>query len=109
MTRLLTALIAATALVSAAAQAAKPSFKCTQGMHEAEEIICRDNELAKLDVSLSQLYGLVLKNTPKAQQRALKAEQSGWVKGRNECWKAEDKKACIKAEYQARISELKDR
>ena len=109
MTRLFIALIGATALLSTAAHAAKPSFKCTQGMHEAEEIICHDNELAKLDVSLSQFYGRVLKNTPKAQQRTLKAEQSGWVKGRNECWKAADKKACIKAEYQARISELKDR
>ena len=59
MTRLFIALIGATALFSTAAHAAKPSFKCTQGMHEAEEIICHDNELAKLDVSLSQLYGRV--------------------------------------------------
>ncbi len=109
MHRYVIALIGAAALFSTAAQAAKPSFKCTQGMHEAEEIICHDNELAKLDVSLSQLYGLVLKNTPKAQQRTLKAEQSGWVKGRNDCWKAEDKKACIRGEYESRINELKDR
>jgi hypothetical protein len=31
------------------------------------------------------------------------------VKGRNDCWKADDKKACIKGEYESRINELKDR
>jgi uncharacterized protein len=108
MTKTIIALIVA-CLLSTAAHAAKPSFKCTKGLHEAEALICKDDELAKLDVSLSQLYGLELKNTPVSEKKRLKAEQSGWVKGRNDCWKAKDKKSCIKAEYQTRISELKDR
>jgi uncharacterized protein len=62
-----------------------------------------------LDVNLSGLYNTLLKNTPASKKKALKAEQSGWVKGRNECWKADDKRACIKGEYESRINELKDR
>ena len=33
-------------------------------------------------------------------------EQRGWIKGRNDCWKADDKKGCAKTEYQRRIAEL---
>ena len=108
MNRLLILLVA-TLLFSHTAQAAKPSFKCTKGMHEAEELICQDADLARLDNNLTRLYNTLLKNTPKREQAALKAEQRGWVKGRNECWKAANKKACIRDEYNARINELKDR
>ena len=72
MTKTFIALIAA-CLLSTAAHAAKPSFKCGKNMHEAEALICKDDELAKLDVSLSQLYGLVLKNTPAREKKRLKA------------------------------------
>jgi uncharacterized protein len=109
LNKTLTALAAASLLLSTAAHAAKPSFKCSPGMHEAEELICQDAELARLDNSLASLYKTVLKNTPKSGKRALKAEQSGWVKGRNDCWKAGDQRGCIKGEYESRIRELKDR
>lgn len=45
---------------------------------------------------------------PDAQQ-ALKAEQRGWLEGRNACDKAAIPKTCLKEEYRARINELKDR
>ena len=95
--------------VGSPAFAAKPSFNCKKASHEAEKIICDDDELAALDVSLGKLYKQVLKNTPAKAQKRLKAEQSGWVKGRNDCWKADDKRECIKSEYETRISDLKDR
>ncbi len=38
--------------------------------------------------------------------RLLRAEQRGWVKGRNDCWKADDKTACTTEEYKHRIAEL---
>jgi len=94
---------------SAGTSAAHPSFNCSKATHEIEQLICSDAELAALDVSLTDLYKVVLKNTPKAAQKRLKAEQNGWVKGRNECWKADDKRACTKGEYEARINDLKDR
>ena len=36
----------------------------------------------------------------------LTAEQRGWVKGRNECWKSDDKRRCIEENYRRRIAEL---
>lgn len=107
MHKSLIAVIGACALLGNPAQAAKPSFKCAEATHEAEKLICEDNELAALDVKLSSLYGKVAKNTPADQKKQLKAEQIGWVKGRNDCWKAADQRACIKTEYVARIKELK--
>ena len=86
-----------------------PSFDCAKASHEVEELICKDAELADLDRSLADLYAVVLKNTPTSEQKMLKAEQRGWVKGRNDCWKSSDERGCVKREYDGRISELKDR
>lgn len=103
------AALAGCALFGTHAFAAKPSFKCGKSAHEIEELVCSNDDLAALDVSLNNLYKTVLKNTPSKAQARLKAEQSGWVKGRNDCWKADDKVACTRAEYESRINELKDR
>jgi len=91
------------------AWSASPSFDCAKASGEVENLICKDAELAKLDRSLSQLYSTVLKNTPASQQKTLKVEQRGWVKGRNDCWKSDDVRGCVANEYHARINELKDR
>ena len=107
--KILIALIGVCALLSASAFAAKPSFKCSKGSHDVEKLICEDDELAKLDVNLNNLYSTLKKNTPSAKKKQLKAEQSGWVKGRNDCWKSDDQRACVKGEYESRINELKDR
>jgi uncharacterized protein len=97
------------ALLSNPAFAARPSFNCSKATHEIEKLICNDNELAALDVSLNNVYKAVLKNTPAAAQKRLKSEQIGWSKGRNDCWKSDDKRVCVKGEYETRINELKDR
>jgi uncharacterized protein len=110
MRRFTIAVLTICVFFSTQAFAAKPSFKCgKKDAHEIEILICQNDQLAALDVSLSQLYNTVLKNTPAKAQRRLKAEQSGWVKGRNDCWKADDKVACTRSEYESRINELKDR
>jgi uncharacterized protein len=92
-----------------AAQAASPSFDCAKASSSVEKLICNDAELAKLDNSLSSLYHTLMKNTPAAEQKTLKAEQRGWVKGRDDCWKSDDMRGCVVSEYQYRINELKDR
>ncbi len=109
MRRIMLAVVATSVLLSAPAYAAQPSFDCRKASHEAEQLICQDAELAALDRSLAELYSTVLKHTPAREQQRLKTEQSGWVKGRNDCWKASDPRGCIKGEYEARIRELKDR
>jgi uncharacterized protein len=39
----------------------------------------------------------------------LTTEQRGWIKGRNDCWKAEDSRGCVADEYRRRIAELQAR
>jgi len=39
----------------------------------------------------------------------LKAEQHGWIKGRNDCWKEADKRKCVEESYRRRIAELQSR
>ena len=95
--------------VASAARTADPSFDCAKASHEVEELICKDAELADLDRSLADLYGVVLKHSSSSEQKHLKTEQRGWVKGRNDCWKSSDQRGCVKREYDTRISELKDR
>jgi uncharacterized protein len=38
-----------------------------------------------------------------AEQRTI---QRGWVKGRNECWKSDDVRACVGVEYKTRLVEI---
>jgi uncharacterized protein len=96
-------------LTTVTAQAADPSFDCAKASSETEKLICKDAELAELDQELASLYQVLLKNLPASEQKRLKAEQRGWVKGRDDCWKAADLRACVASEYRARIMELKDR
>jgi len=86
-----------------------PCSNCAKASSSVEKLICNDAELAKLDNSLSSLYHQLLKNLSVADQKLLKTEQRGWVKGRDDCWKSSDERGCVKREYEARISELKDR
>ena len=39
----------------------------------------------------------------------LKATQRGWRKGRDECWKADDRRACVADAYRLRTAELQAR
>ncbi|MGD8208020.1 MAG: lysozyme inhibitor LprI family protein [Thiohalocapsa sp.] len=109
MTRSTLTLLGALCLAAPLAQAASPSFDCSKASHEAEELICNDAELAELDRSLAGLYSALMKSLPAGEQKQLKTEQRGWVKGRNDCWKADDQRGCVKAAYETRINELKDR
>ena len=63
-------------------------------------VVIEKQALRALDRSLAELYATVMKHTPASEQGTLKAEQRGWVKGRNDCWKSDDQRGCIKAEYE---------
>ncbi len=85
-----------------------PSFSCaavSQG--SMEELICQSDTLSAMDLKLTDTYkkALVKSNN----NSTLKAEQRGWIKGRNESWKADDKNKCLSDEYQQRISELQNK
>lgn len=85
-----------------------PSFDCAKVKKDSSEgLICSSDELMNLDRELSFVY---MQATTKAtKEDMLKAHQRGWIKGRNDCWKAEDEKVCMVDQYHMRIKELKEK
>ena len=89
------------------APVATPSFDCKKvSDNSVEQLICRDPLLAQLDQTLARTYSEATKKAVNEHPPVLAAEQRGWIKGRDECWKSEDKFICIKTEYERRIAEL---
>lgn len=89
---------------------ARPAFDCSQATGEVQKRICADSALAALDVKLDRTWRTVLaRSTANADLRSIRAEQRGWVKGRDDCWKADDVRACTESSYRMRISELQAR
>ncbi|MGO4303399.1 MliC family protein [Cupriavidus sp. RAF12] len=90
-------------------QAASPSFDCKKADSEIEQLVCKDNTLARLDKETTRLYGLALdaRSLGTASKKTLIAEQRGWIKGRNDCWKANDPRACTTTSYVNRIYTLR--
>jgi uncharacterized protein len=87
-----------------------PSFDCGRvRAGSIEATICDDEGLSSLDRKLADVYAAALKKAENQRPFLLKAEQRGWIKGRNECWKAADRRECIRNEYERRIAELQAR
>lgn len=86
-----------------------PSFDCAKAGHEAETLICKTPELMNLDNWLASVFADAQRAAPADAKTALQAEQSGWAKGRNDCWKVSNKSGCIADAYRHRIAELRAR
>lgn len=112
-------LLACATLLPAAVLAQGPTFDCAKASGEVEEMICNDASLATLDHKLDDAYKVALAKAKGKLATQLRTEQRGWVKGRNDCWKANGQqtwitatwtvdtvKACVDAQYRLRTSEL---
>ncbi|TXG86395.1 MAG: DUF1311 domain-containing protein [Thermomicrobiales bacterium] len=105
-------------LLPAAALAQAPTFDCAKAQGEVETLICKDAALAALDRRLAEVYKAAAAKARGKLVNQLRAEQRGWVKGRNECWKAKEKTwitatwtvetvaDCVAAQYRVRTAEL---
>lgn len=89
--------------------AAEPAFDCAKADGAIEELICQDDQLAALDRKLAEVYAAASRKAANEHPPVLKAEQRGWIKGRNECWKSDDPRTCTESEYRHRIAELQAR
>jgi uncharacterized protein len=84
-------------------------------------LVCEEEALAALDRQLDRVFRAALSGASDEKRSFLRAEQRGWIKGRDECWKAERERssvflteswsvtglrACVEASYRFRISEL---
>lgn len=104
--RILLATVPGTLLLLAPAAAQSPSFDCGKASGRVEELICQDAALAALDAKLAGVYKAAAAISGGEPTSFLKTEQRGWIKGRDECWKADDLRACVESEYTRRIAEL---
>jgi len=113
------ALVACAAGFPGAALAQGPTFDCAQAQVEVEKLICSDASLAALDRKLDAAYKAATAKAAGKLVTQLRSEQRGWVKGRNDCWKANGQqtwitatwtvdtvKGCVEAQYRLRTSEL---
>lgn len=116
-TRLISMALASCTVASFAVQG--PTFSCAKARGEVEKLICSDDALASLDRKLDVAYKTATAKTSGKEANALRTEQRGWVKGRNECWKANGQqtwitatwtvdtvRACVDAQYRLRTAEL---
>ncbi|MEQ8965625.1 MAG: MliC family protein [Azospirillaceae bacterium] len=91
---------------------AGPSFDCAAAVSDAERAVCASAALADLDRRLATRYADALDVAggldagAEAALAELRATQRGWVKGRDDCWKAEDLEACVADAYSRRIGAL---
>lgn len=87
-----------------------PSFSCAAVEADSiEAMICADPGLSALDRRLDAVYRAAQARAHDQHPPRLKAEQIGWIKGRNACWKAEDMSGCVRTAYRDRIAELQAR
>jgi len=87
-----------------------PSYDCDAvEPGSIEAMICADGELSALDRKLSRVYAAACAKAANEHPPRLKAEERGWIKGRNDCWKSDDKRGCVRDEYRRRIAELQAR
>ncbi|MBB1603542.1 hypothetical protein A9977_26275 [Variovorax sp. UMC13] len=91
------------------ALAAAPSFDCSRAEGAVQQAVCQDDMLAALDRENARLYTLARKASGQntQQRKTLAATQRGWIKGRDDCWKSTDAKACTRDAYVVRIAELR--
>lgn len=102
-------------------QAKGPAFDCAKASGEVEKLICADQGLAALDRKLDGVYKAALAKASDDVPKFLRTEQRGWIKGRDECWKAKgagnpvylteswvatDVRGCVEGQYRMRIAEL---
>jgi uncharacterized protein len=86
---------------------ARPSYRCDKVRESSiEAMICNEEILSALDQKLANVYTNALKHESNQNLSLIKAEQRGWIKGRNDCWKEDDERLCVKEAYIQRIAEL---
>jgi uncharacterized protein YecT (DUF1311 family) len=105
-------------LGAASAHAQPPAFDCAKAAGQVEKLICSDPALAARDRQLDEVFKAASKRATGTTATELRASQRGWIKGRNECWKAtsttwitaswtvDTVKDCVEAQYRLRTAEL---
>lgn len=89
-----------------------PSFDCDRADGTVETLICERDDLARIDRRLSERFFAAVETArgldedAEGAEEALRAEQRGFIAGRNDCWKASDVGACVADAMLRREGEL---
>lgn len=89
-----------------------PAFDCGKAKTSAENLVCQDLALSSLDWRLAERFASALQvvqgleNGSVKAEKGLRAHQRGWIKGRDDCWKADDQRECVEFSYLQREGEL---
>ena len=113
VTTLFTCLLAASvcAAVSTCVNAAptfETSFDCAEAKASVEKLICRDPQLAQMDIELTRLYRLALTDehsVPRPDNVVI--DQQFWIETRNQCASEPAPKACTIRSYAERAHQLR--
>lgn len=113
LTTLCTTLLATSACVVSGERAwadaqYKTSFECAQASLVVEKLICRDPQLARMDLELYRLYRLALtdeRSVPRPDK--VMTDQRFWTLARNQCASTTEPKACIRQAFAERAHQLR--
>ena len=83
-----------------------PAFDCRKTSGSVEELICKEPLLAQLDRQMNGVFSAALQHYRINNYEDPRPEQRGWIKGRNDCWKADDVHECALSSYRYRIAGL---
>jgi uncharacterized protein len=86
----------------------KTSFDCANARASVEKLICRDPQLAQMDIELTRLYRLALTDehsVPRPDDVMI--DQQSWIKSRNLCAFETAPKACTIRSYAERAHQLR--
>ncbi|MGE8186628.1 MliC family protein [Pseudomonas sp. NPDC086278] len=86
----------------------KTSFDCTSTKVAVEKLICRDSQLAQMDVELTRLYRLALTDehsVPRPDKVTI--DQQFWIDARNQCAADPVPKTCVIRSYAERAFQLR--
>lgn len=86
----------------------KTSFDCGNASARVEKLICRDPQLAQMDIELLRLYRLALTDEHSIPPpEKVMIDQHFWIDSRNQCGTAPEPKACTIRSYAERAHQLR--
>jgi uncharacterized protein len=88
------------------ASAAAPSFSCSGNLSDTETAICDNDQFARLDNELADVYARALDRARGEDVDRIRDEQKDWILRRNRC---RFDRACIRHAYVERLDQLVER
>lgn len=112
VTAILTCVLGASACMATStrvdAASFKTSFDCASATASIEKLICRDSQLAQMDIELNRLYRLAITDEHSVPlPDKVMVDQQFWVQERNQCALDTEPRTCVIRAYAERAYQLR--